>query len=137
MIARRTILIGFMALAIPAWAGDKAAPRLGIKGYDPVSYFTQGRPVKGAPSLHADFDGTRYLFASEANRDAFAANPARYEPQFGGLCATGIAFGKKAESDPTQWAILDGKLYVFSSLEAKEMAVKDRALLERAHRGAK
>lgn len=110
-----------------------AQPPVGIKGYDPVSYFTEGRPVKGAPALSFDFDDTRYLFASEKNRGAFAADPARYEPQFGGYCATGIAFGKKAQSDPTQWAIVDGKLYVFSSLEAKEMAVKDPALLTRAH----
>lgn len=135
MIARRTMLIAAMAVALPALAQDKAAPRLGIKGYDPVSYFTEGRPVKGAPGLHHDFDDTRYLFSSQKNRGAFAADPARYEPQFGGLCATGIAFGKQAESDPTQWAILDGKLYVFSSLEAKQMAEKDPALIRRAHRG--
>lgn len=137
MILRRTILLAALAAALPALAQDKArSPLVGIKGYDPVSYFTEHKPVKGAPAHHYDFDETRYLFSSPKNRSLFAADPARYEPQFGGLCATGIAFGKRAESDPTQWAVVDGKLYVFSSLEAKEMAVKDPALLRRAHGGA-
>lgn len=138
MIVRRIILLAALAAALPALAQDKArAPLIGIKGYDPVSYFTENRPVKGAPAHHYDFDETRYHFSSPKNRSLFADNPARYEPQFGGLCATGIAFGKKSESDPTQWAVVDGKLYVFSSLEAKEMAVKDPALLRRAHGSAK
>jgi hypothetical protein len=130
MLLRRIMLLA--ALLAP-WGAALAQAGVGIKGYDPVSYFTEGRPVRGAPAIHFDFDDTRYLFASEKNRGAFAANPARYEPQFGGYCATGIAFGKKAESDPTQWAIVEGKLYVFSSLEAREMAVKDPMLLKRAH----
>lgn len=138
MILRRTILLAALAAALPALAQDKArAPHVGIKGYDPVSYFTEKKAVKGAPANHYDFDETRYLFSSARNRAAFAAEPARYEPQFGGLCATGIALGKTVQSDPTQWAVVDGKLYVFSSSEAKQMAVKDPALLRSAHGSAK
>lgn len=137
MILRRTILLAALAAALPALAQDKArAPQVGIKGYDPVSYFTEKKPVKGASANHYDFDETRYLFSSPKNRSLFAAAPGRYEPQFGGLCATGMAFGKSTESDPTQWAVVDGKLYVFSSLEAKQMAAKDPALLRRAHQAA-
>ena len=125
-----------LAMAILLAAGTSALAqekRVMLKGHDPVAYFTEGRPVKGSPQFAHDFDGDRYYFASAANRDKFAADPDRYAPQFGGYCATGIAFGKKAESDPTQWAIVEGKLYVFSSLEAREMAVKDPMLLKRAH----
>lgn len=138
MILRRTILLAALAAALPALAQDKGRPpQVGIKGYDPVSYFTEQKAVKGAPGNHYDFDDTRYLFSSPKNRSLFAAAPGRYEPQFGGLCATGIALGKTVESDPTQWAVVDGKLYVFSSSEAKEMAAKDPALLRRAHGSAK
>jgi hypothetical protein len=133
MISRRSILAAALAAAVPVWAGDKAgAPKVGIKGYDPVSYFTDGRPVKGEPAISFDFDEARYRFASQQHRALFAGDPARYEPQFGGLCATGLAFGKKAESDPTQWKIVDGKLYLVSSVEAKAMAEKDPSLLSRA-----
>ena len=136
MILRRTILLAVLAAALPALAQDKGAkaPQLGIKGYDPVSYFTEGRPAKGAPAIHHDFDDARYLFSSQKNRSLFSADPGRYEPQFGGLCATGIAFGQKAQSDPEQWAIVNGKLYVFSSIEAKAKVVKDPSLLTRAHK---
>jgi YHS domain-containing protein len=133
MISRRSMLLAALGAALPAFADDQAAaPKLGIKGYDPVSYFTDGRAVKGEPSISFDFDEARYRFASAQHRSLFAGDPARYEPQFGGLCATGIAFGKKTESDPTQWKIVDGKLYLFSSVEAKQMADQDPALLMRA-----
>ena len=133
MISRRSFLVAALAAALPAWAGDKAeAPKIGIQGYDPVSYFTDGRAVKGEPSINFDFDEARYRFASQKHRALFSDDPARYEPQFGGLCATGMAFGKTAQADPTQWKIVDGKLYLFSSVEAKAMAEKDPALLRRA-----
>jgi len=119
-----------------AQADGAKAPPVGIKGYDPVAYFTDGRPVKGAPSINYDFDDSRYLFSNAQHRRAFAGSPTRYEPQFGGLCATGIAFDKKVESDPEQWAIVGGKLYLFSSVEAREMAQQDPSLLERARHTA-
>lgn len=138
MLRRTVLLVALAATALPGLAQDKGAqaPHVGIKGYDPVSYFSEGRAAKGASGINYDFDDTRYLFASQKHRATFSANPASYEPQFGGLCATGIALGMKAESDPEQWVIIGGKLYVFSSVEAKEMAVKDPALLQRAHHNA-
>jgi len=44
----------------------------------------------------------------------FVANPDRYAPQFGGLCAIDLSRGIKTEPDPEAWTIADGKLYVFS-----------------------
>jgi YHS domain-containing protein len=100
----------------------------------PVAYFTDGKPVKGAPEINYDFDDGRYLFSSATHRTTFAASPERYSPQFDGLCATGIAMGMKAEADPSVWKIVDGKLYVFSSPKARAMAEKDPALLERSRK---
>ena len=124
-----------LALAAAFLAGPLFAqsPRVTLKGHDPVSYFTEGRPVKGSESINYDFDEARYLFANTTNRERFAANPERYTPQFTGLCATGMALGMKAEADPSVWKIVDGRLYVFSSPQAREKFESDPAMLARSH----
>lgn len=99
--------------------------RLALKGYDPVAYFTESRPVKGTPELTHDWDGARYQFSSAKHRETFVANPDRYAPQYGGFCAGGMSLGKKAEANPELWKIVDGKLYVFASTRAKEGLEKD------------
>jgi predicted pyridoxine 5'-phosphate oxidase superfamily flavin-nucleotide-binding protein len=53
-----------------------------------------------------------YRFVSQANLDAFKANPAKYEPAYGGFCAYGAALGKKFDGDPRYWKIVDGRLYL-------------------------
>lgn len=123
-----------LALAAACFSGSLFAqsPPVSLKGHDPVSYFTDGRPVKGSANLNYDFDDARYLFSSQKNRERFASSPDRYTPQFTGLCATGIAHGMKAEADPTVWKIVDGKLYVFSSAKARDMVDKDPTLLAKS-----
>jgi hypothetical protein len=114
-----------------------AQPMVAIKGYDPVAYFTEGKPVKGDPTISHDWDEARYLFANARNRAMFAAAPEKYAPQFAGLCATGLSLGQKVEADPQAWKIVDGKLYLFSSIPAREMADRDPGVLARAHSGAR
>lgn len=83
-----------------------------VHGYDVVAYFTDGAPTQGSADYTADYDGATYRFASAANRDAFAADPAKYAPQYGGYCAFGTAMGRKFDGDPYAWSIVDGKLYL-------------------------
>jgi len=71
------------ATAAPVFAEGGVATR----GADPVSYFTDGRPLQGDPAIHADWMSARWLFASEEHRALFVANPGAYAPQFGGCCA--------------------------------------------------
>ncbi|HET9351601.1 MAG TPA: YHS domain-containing (seleno)protein [Burkholderiales bacterium] len=108
------------------------SPSVSLKGHDPVAYFTEGRPVKGSTGINYDFDDARYLFSSQKNRELFASSPDRYTPQYSGLCATGMALGAKAQADPTVWKIVDGKLYVFSSTQAREKFESDPAMLAKA-----
>lgn len=132
MTKRRAILaILALVLAVPAYA--QKAPPVALKGNDPVSYFNPGSPAKGTSKISFDFDDSRYLFSSAKNKQSFAANPERYAPQFSGLCATGLSMGMKAEADPSVFLVRDGKLYIFSSVEARSMAEKDPALLKKAH----
>jgi YHS domain-containing protein len=85
---------------------------LALQGYDPVAYFTEGKPVAGKSEFVGKHGGATYRFASAANRDAFAAAPAKYAPQYGGWCAYGVAGGYKASIDPEAWTVADGKLYL-------------------------
>lgn len=83
-----------------------------VHGYDVVAYFTEGKPVPGNNRFTAEHDGATYRFASAAHRDRFAADPAKYAPQYGGYCAFGAAMGRKFDGDPQAWAIVDDKLYL-------------------------
>ena len=142
-VRRRVVIVGILGLftlSLAALAGPAARAQAqsapALKGYDPVAYFTEGKPVRGAKDISYDWDDARYLFSSAKNKTAFAAAPDKYAPQFAGLCATGLAFGQKVEADPQAWKIVDGKLYLFSSVKARETAEKDPGVLGRAHAGA-
>jgi len=134
MKAVAAILAAALALGGTALAqsGGAKSPALGLKGIDPVTYFNPGKPEQGVSRINYDYDDVRYQFVSRKNRETFAANPDRYSPQFGGLCATGLSAGMKAESDPRIFKIVDGKLYVFSSTAARDKVDKDPALLRKA-----
>lgn len=85
-----------------------------IQGYDPVAYFTAGKPVEGKKELSQKYEGVTYYFSSAANKDLFAKDPSAYEPQYGGWCAYAMgANGEKVEIDPATFKIVDNKLYLF------------------------
>src|SRR5262249_3036345 len=66
---------------------------LAIEGFDPVAYFTDDRPIRGLPDFEAAEGGAVWRFQNAGNRDAFAANPEIYGPQFGGYDPIDIARG--------------------------------------------
>jgi len=99
-------------LARTAW-GDEL--RLSISGYDPVAYFTDGKPVQGKPEFEYSWHRLRWRFVSSEHRDLFTRDPKHYAPQYDGYCAMGMADGEAAHKDlvdPEAWAIVDGKLYL-------------------------
>ena len=110
---------------------------IAIRGFDPVAYFTQKKAVKGAADISYDFDEGRYLFSNAQNRQVFSKNPDQYAPQFAGFCTAGLAKGMKAEADPEIFMIVNGKLYTFSSLKAKNAAEADPTLIARADKNWK
>ncbi|MGH7230597.1 MAG: YHS domain-containing (seleno)protein, partial [Nitrospiraceae bacterium] len=84
-IANLAAMLLLAAISASALAGDfYEKDGVAIKGYDPVAYFTDNRPIKGSPKFKAEYKGTVFHFVSQSNRDAFAANPARYAPQYNG-----------------------------------------------------
>ena len=82
---------------------NKHGETLMLLGHDPVAYFTQSRPLRGNPAIKANFREVTYYFASEEHKRMFLAEPAKYEPQYGGFCASGAAYGVKLGSDPHAW----------------------------------
>lgn len=96
-----------------------------LRGYDPVAYVTSGKATKGSLEFSATHNGATYHFASAANRDAFKSNPTKYEPQFGGFCAMGVALGKKLDGDPEVFRLVDGKLYLNVSPDVQKKWSED------------
>jgi hypothetical protein len=85
---------------------------LALRGYDPVAYFTDNKPVMGDFTITAEHNGATYRFVSEEHKALFAKQPAKYLPQYGGFCAFGTAQGYKVDGDPNVWKIVDNKLYL-------------------------
>jgi YHS domain-containing protein len=83
---------------------------IGIRGYDPVAYFTDGKAEKGVPQFSSTAGGVTYLFATAEHKAAFDANPSKYEPRFGGYCAYGVSRGSLIEIDPSAFQIVNGQL---------------------------
>ena len=98
--------------AAPAFAQDYSHSTPGLSGYDPVAYFTDGKPVRGSGFHVAVVDGVTYAFASAEHQKMFEANPQKYLPAYGGYCAYGLGVGKKFVADPEVWRIVEGKLYL-------------------------
>ncbi len=133
-LSRRRFLTAASALplasfvALPAFAqtpkiyGDGG---VAVDGTDVVAYFTEGRPVSGTADLTHDWNGKTWRFSTAANRDAFAANPAKYAPQYGGYCAYAVSEGYTASTTPEAWKIVDGKLYLNYSRRVQRRWAKD------------
>jgi hypothetical protein len=68
--------------------------------------------VRGSSNYAHRWQNAEWRFASAEHRDAFAAEPERYAPQYGGFCAYGVAQGYRVDVDPTAWRIVDGRLYL-------------------------
>ncbi len=87
---------------------------LAIQGYDPVTYFTVHKAVKGSPAYSFSFRNVVYHFSSPVTLKEFKTNPERYEPEYGGWCAYAMGdSGEKVEIDPETFKIIDGKLFLF------------------------
>jgi YHS domain-containing protein len=114
-IATAALVFGATAAPAPAQAGAVntiGSKGVAIRGYDPVAYFTEGKPRKGSAEFAAQYQGAAWHFASAAHKALFEANPAKYAPAYGGFCAYGVAQGYLVKIEPDAWAIRDGTLYL-------------------------
>ena len=92
----------------PASANDVP---LAIKGYDPVAYFTDGKPARGLPEIEYEWDEHRYRFSQRGA-------PRSLQGRSGALRAAVREFlrdgaeprAKSSRPNPENWLISDGKL---------------------------
>ena len=98
---------------------------LAVEGYDAVAYFTDGKPVKGAKDFVTTYNGAEWRFASAGNLALFEVAPEKYVPQYGGYCAWAVSQGYTASADPTQWRIVNGKLYLNYNAEIQQRWAQD------------
>lgn len=132
-LARVAVLVGVSPLAtsFTALAAEEAS--LAIKGYDPVAYFTEKRPMVGDLQYQHQWDGHRYRFASAKHLELFKADPERYLPQYSIWCAAALSQGFKVSGNPEYWLVVDGRLYLFSKpigperMKADPVAMKTKA----------
>ncbi|WP_179380313.1 YHS domain-containing (seleno)protein [Jannaschia marina] len=138
---RRTLLIGgAAALTTTAAAASLLLPRqlapaltftrdgLALGGTDPVAYFTHARPMGGDPALTHEWADATWRFISEESRAAFVEDPEAFAPQYGGFCAWAVAEkGELYSTQPENWAIVDGKLYLNFNDDVQAMWDADRA----------
>ena len=115
------ILIGCGGMAV----GQSPVDNLAIKGYDTVAYFNAGKALKGNESFAFKWHDMTWYFSTKENRDLFAASPEKYAPQYDGYCAWAMTETRKAQTDPEEWKIVDGKLYLNCSRAAYEKWSRD------------
>ena len=134
MLTRRTVLSSALALSAatvlsrPAFAAKApvfATDGVAINGFDPVAYFTEGRPVAGDPGIWSDWDGARMLFATVENKAMFDADPETYAPKYGGYCAYAVSKGATAPTDPEAWTVHEGRLYLNFSTDVRSLWRQD------------
>ncbi len=104
---------------------------LAIRGYDPVAYFTFGKPTKGSADITYQWSGAEWRFATTEHRDLFVDDPTKYAPQFGGSCAVAAATGHSVNGSPKRWRIENGHLYLNKDPLA---AALHKPLSKRIHR---
>jgi len=115
MLKRITAVILATAAIVTSLAADAVNTNwrgLAIKGYDPVAYFTDSKPVEGSGDFTFEWMDAKWRFASAEHKDMFAKDPEKYAPQFGGYCSWAVSQGYTADIDPEAWKVVDGKLYL-------------------------
>lgn len=125
----RWMLLGLMLLGSLVARAEKPVNTtwtgVAIKGYDPVAYFTDKKPVKGDDDFEFEWKGATWRFANAEHRDMFQKAPESYAPQYGGYCAWAVSQGYTAGIDPDAWRIVDGKLYLNYSLDVQKKWEQD------------
>jgi len=133
MLSRRSALgllaaspVAFSALpAISQTAPVFSENELALRGADPVAYFTESTHRIGSAQNAVMWNGTTWRFVSAENRDAFAAEPEAYAPQYGGYCAFAMSRGYIAPTVPEAWTIFDNRLYLNFSLSVRTQWARD------------
>ena len=128
---KRLLTLVLITVALPLFAQTKTLLNLdragvAIQGYDPVAFFTDGKPVKGSDQFVSMHGGATYKFVSAEHKATFDKEPAKYEPAFGGYCAYGVSRNRLVEIDVDAFQIVDGRLFLQYSKGVRNDFNKDQ-----------
>jgi hypothetical protein len=87
-------------------------------GFDTVAALETKKIVVGFPVFSVTWNGAIWRFETKKNMDIFSADPHKYEPQYGGLCAYCLAIDHVAVSINV-FEIYDGKIYLFIGVDER------------------
>ncbi|GGK72342.1 YHS domain-containing (seleno)protein [Amphritea balenae] len=93
--------------------------KVAIEGHDTVAYHdthvrSSHQQVLGQKQFTVDWGGAKWRFASQASADKFAADPARYKPEYNGHCANALSLGEGLiKTDGTVWEFFGDQLHLF------------------------
>lgn len=104
-----------MAPMSKAFTNGYNVPSTGVamEGYCPVCYIAANKAAKGKPEFSHEHEGVTYWFVSAPVRQMFIDNPTKFQPAYGGWCATGVAMGQRFPVDPTNFKVVDGRIMLF------------------------
>jgi YHS domain-containing protein len=102
---------------------------LAIDGYDPVAFFTDGKPRSGNPDFELRYGGAVWRFCNFGNKAAFAEHPDIYMPQFGGYDPVSVAQGVAVPGNPDIWLIVGERLFLFYDAAQRNKFSADSAHL--------
>ena len=127
-LPRFALLLLLWPLSLPA--GEPVSKsRLGgiaIDGHDSVAYHDPksvdaNLATPGSKAYTFEWKDATWRFASEASRDAFAADPERYSPAYNGHCANALSLGEGLiRTDGSHWEIFDDRLYLFYAARGRD-----------------
>lgn len=126
-----TILATLLSLAV--MAQDDASRRrnfntenfVGLREFDPVSYFNGSKPLKGTSKFYHHHRGITYYFANQENLETFKKSPDKYEPAYGGWCAYTVSVnGDRVKVNPVAYKIINGKLHLFYNFSSDNRLIK-------------
>lgn len=91
------------------WVGSSA-----IGKHDTTVYHTDGKAQKGEKRYGFEWKGATWYFASEEQRDLFAANPEKYSPAYNGFCSNALTLDEGLiRTDGSVWHIFGDQLHLF------------------------
>lgn len=105
---------------------------LALDGYDPVAYHLTGGPVAGSARHELVWANAVWRFASEANRQAFLADPDAFMPKYNGYDAREVTLERPVKGDPQHFAIVDGRLHLFRSADNRRDFLRQGQLQQQA-----
>ncbi len=84
-----------------------------LNGYCPVAYFVADGPLMGSAEFASTHNGNTYHLVSADAKGMFDANPDKYVPAYDGACAFGMSIGENFPIDPTNYKVVNDRLFLF------------------------